>query len=133
MLFSNKHILHFEKILASKKIKLVIEENIFIFSNQLNKIKYQIPTDLIVTQSQKLSAIIQSKLQLNKKIFARKCVVKKITKAEACQFLDLYHLMNSTQSAYNYGLFSQDELLAVCSFSKGRKMFRLPQHLRSFE
>ena len=130
---SNKYLLRFKKILASKKIKLIIEGEKFIFSHQQKKIIYQIPPDLIVTQAQKLSAIIQSKLQLNKKIFARKCAVKKISKEEASDFLNLYHMMNSTQSAYNYALFLEDELLAVCSFSKGRKMNRLPEHLRSFE
>ena len=77
---SNKYLLRFKKILASKKIKLIIEGEKFIFSHQQKKIIYQIPPDLIVTQAQKLSAIIQSKLQLNKKIFARKCAVKKISK-----------------------------------------------------
>jgi hypothetical protein len=129
----NKYILRFEKILASKKIKLIVNEEEFVFSCQQKKVTYKIPLDLIVTQPQKLSAIIQSKLQLNKKVFARKCIVKKIAKAEACTFLDLYHMMNSTQSAFNYGLFLEEELLAVCSFSKGRKMNRLPEHLRSFE
>jgi len=41
--------------------------------------------------------------------------------------------MNSTQSAYNYGLFHNEELLAVGSFSKGRKMRRLQESQRSYE
>jgi hypothetical protein len=51
----------------------------------------------------------------------------------ANDFLDRYHLMNSTQSAFNYGLFHKDDLLAIASFSKGRKMNRLQTDERSFE
>jgi len=104
----SQYLPRFKKILALKKIKLTENNGQFIFSHQRSKIIFNIPFDLIATQSQKVSAIIQSKLQLNKKIFARKCEVKKIGKAEA-------------------------DILAVCSFSKGRKMNRLPEHLRSFE
>lgn len=129
----SQYLSRFKKLLAAKKIKLTVEDSNFIFSHQSKKVVYQIPFDLIATQAKKLSAIIQSKLQLNKKVFARKCTVKKISKEQASVFLDLYHIMNSTQSAYNYGLFLEDELLAVCSFSKGRKMIRLPEHLRSYE
>lgn len=81
----------------------------------------------------KLAAVISSKTGLNKTIFARNCEVKKIEKTVAEKFLDEYHLMNSTSSAYNYGLYFKNELLAVASFSKGRKMNRLPEDKRSFE
>ncbi|MGZ3919897.1 MAG: hypothetical protein ACXVNM_08060 [Bacteroidia bacterium] len=91
------------------------------------------PSDLLVTAPEKLVATIQSRLSLNKKVFARNCEVKRIEKGQAQEFLNKYHLMNSTQSASNYGLFLKDELLAVASFSKGRKMNRLPGNKRSFE
>lgn len=89
--------------------------------------------DYIVRFPEKMVAIVCSKLGLNKTIFARKCETKNITKITAEQFLNQYHLFGSTQSAYNYGLFSKDELIAVASFSKGRKMNRLEAHERSFE
>ncbi len=92
-----------------------------------------VPLDCLVSQPEKVGAIIQSKLGLNKRAFARNCEVKKLNKEEAKQFLEAYHLMNSTQSAFNYGLYHKGELLAVASFSKGRKMRRLQNDLRSFE
>src|SRR5690606_11613185 len=61
------------------------------------------------------------------------CESKKVNKGEAEQFLQTYHLMNSTQSASNYGLYYKGELMAVASFSKGRKMRRLTEDQRSFE
>ncbi len=91
------------------------------------------PFDLIVTSPVKLAAMVKSKLNLNKTVFARNCEIKKIDKQIAIQFLNKYHLMNSTQSAYNFGLVCQDELLALASFSKGRKMDRLSEDKRSFE
>jgi hypothetical protein len=91
------------------------------------------PIDYLVKQPEKIGAIIQSKLGLNQRIFARNCELKKVNKAEAEQFLKTYHLMNSTQSASNYGLYHKGELMAVASFSKGRKMRRLREDQRSFE
>lgn len=77
--------------------------------------------------------MLRSKFGLNKTIFARQCELKKIDKETANDFLNAYHLMNATQSAFNYGLFYKEELVAVASFSKGRKMNRLQEHERSFE
>jgi hypothetical protein len=77
--------------------------------------------------------MVQSNLGLNKTIFARNCAIKKILRKAAENFLEHYHLIGFTQSGFNYGLFYKDELVAVASFSKGRKMNRLPEGKRSFE
>jgi hypothetical protein len=137
----NKYILNFKKLLQKKGIDVIINGNSFICS--ANKKKYsfmvsqsekeEIPFDYLVTRSEKLVALIQSKLGLNKTVFARNCEVKKIDKETATDFLDKYHIINSTQSAFNYGLTYKNELLAMASFSKGRKMNRLPINKRSFE
>jgi len=92
-----------------------------------------IPLDYIVREPDKIVSLILSKLQLNQKIFARKCEVKKVDKETANHFLNHYHMMHATQSASNYGLYFANELLALASFSKGRKMNRLKEHERSFE
>ncbi len=92
-----------------------------------------IPIDYLVKSPVKVAAIIQSKLGLNIKVFGRNCEVKKINKKEANAFIDAYHLMNSTQSAFNAALYNKNELLAVASFSKGRKMRRLNENQRSYE
>jgi hypothetical protein len=89
--------------------------------------------DQLIREPKKIVSLICSQLKLNRTIFARKCELKKTEKKVAERFLNTYHLMNSTQSAYNYGLYYQNELMAIASFSKGRKMNRLKEHQRSFE
>ena len=60
-------------------------------------------------------------LQPKVKIQARKCEVKKIDKKEANEFLNLYHLQESTrQVEYAYGLFYKDKLVQVMTFGKPR-------------
>ena len=52
---------------------------------------------------------------------ARKCEVKEITKKEAKEFLDKYHIQGSTRSSlYAYGLFHEGELVQVMTFGKPR-------------
>jgi len=95
--------------------------------------KIALPIDYLVTQFDKVVYFIQSKLQMNKKIFARNCQIKKIDKTNADYFLDAYHFLNGVKGPFNYGLFFKEELLCVASFSKGRKMNRLSEQERSFE
>jgi hypothetical protein len=95
--------------------------------------KMVLPLDYLMTQPEKITAIVLSKLKLNKTVYARSCEIRKVDKKTAEDFLEYYHLFGSTQSAINLGLYSQDELLALTSFSKGRKMNRLHQDQRSFE
>lgn len=92
-----------------------------------------LPYDLLMSEPKKVAAILQSKMGLNQRVFARSCVVKRISNTEGEAFLKRYHLMGPTNCAWTFGLFKQSELLALASFSKGRKMRRLPAHLRSFE
>jgi hypothetical protein len=92
-----------------------------------------LPLDQLITSPKKIVSVVLSKLKLNKTVFARNCEVKKVERNEAENFLDTFHLMNSTQSAFNLGLFYRDELIGVASFSKGRKMNRLKENERSFE
>jgi len=128
-----KYLSNFKKLLEAKMISCSFKGEEIVCSSGKKSISFFPPLDLLVTAPEKLAAIVQSRLSLNKKVFARNCEVKRIDKTLAGEFLDKYHLMNSTVSAFNYGLFLKDELLAVASFSKGRKMNRLPQNKRSFE
>ena len=93
----------------------------------------QIPVDLAFTRKQKLIAIIQSKLHYTRTVYARDCIAKKIQASGAEAFLNEFHLMNHAKAAYHYGLFDTGELVAVATFSKGRKMNRLKKEERSFE
>lgn len=127
------YINNFRQLLAKKNIDCVVNKNEITCASGVKKISLLFPEDLLVTAPKKLAAIVQSRLSLNQRIFARNCEVKKIRKETAENFLNEYHLMNSTSSAYNYGLFFNEELVAAASFSKGRKMNRLQAHKRSFE
>ncbi|MDO8998275.1 MAG: hypothetical protein Q7W45_00810 [Bacteroidota bacterium] len=111
--------------------------NIYVGESQLSKknsanIIY-IPIDYIITRPTKIVSIVLSKLNLNKTIFARNCIIEKIDKTQAVNFFNSWHFFESTTSAYNYGLFYKEELIGAASFSKGRKMNRLPEGKQSFE
>jgi len=134
----NKQLLQFRKKLQSIGISSRTEGDVLIctYNNKSSNISFSDNSFTVyhlIKQPQKLVALIQSKLGMNERVFARNCHLKKIDKQTAENFFNLYHLMNSTGSAYNYGLYYKDELIAAASFSKGRKMNRLPQHQRSFE
>ena len=55
------------------------------------------------------------------RIFARKCVIKEINSKVLKSFLDENHLQGNVNSKYRYGLFYENELVAVMSFGKLRK------------
>lgn len=59
---------------------------------------------------------------LNAKIHARKCTVKRISKDVSAPFLNQNHLMGNVASGFQYGLFFEDDLIAVATFSKARTM-----------
>jgi hypothetical protein len=77
-------------------------------------------------------SIINSKLGLNKKVFGRNCEVKKVTKNEAETFLNQNHLLGYKSAYFKYALFCKQEMVAIATFSKGRKMNRLEANKRSF-
>ena len=123
------HSISFEA--ETKSLSFIIAGEDFIGGNVTgNKI---LPLDLLVTAPNKIAAMVLSRLGLNKVIFARKCEMKKVARDEAAQFIDTYHFLNYTASTLNFGLFLEQELLAIASFSSGRKMHRLPEYLRCFE
>lgn len=63
---------------------------------------------------------INSVLGNNKRIFARKCVIKKLENDEFNEFCDTYHIQGSIVTKYRYGLLYGDELMAVAGFGKSR-------------
>lgn len=119
----------------------VYKENAFslynvITDNDIDKedvLDIHLAQDQLARRETQIFSIIRSKLHLNKKVFARKCVVEKINATYARLFLNAHHLMEYATAAFHYGIFLNDELIAVAAFSKGRKMNRLPSYLRSFE
>lgn len=63
---------------------------------------------------------IRSILGVNKRIFARECVVKGLSFNESHDFLDANHLQGRDNSKHHYGLYFEEELVAVMTFSKPR-------------
>lgn len=78
-------------------------------------------------------AIINTKLGNNQRIFARNCDVQKVNKQMAETFLNENYLYGYKTAYYKYALFFQNEIIAMATFSKGRKMNRLSEEKRSFE
>ena len=64
---------------------------------------------------------LKSKLGLNDKIYARKCVLKNIDGHIAKSFLDENHLQKYCPSSINLGLFYNNELVSIATFIQKRK------------
>ena len=65
-------------------------------------------------------SMINTKLNLNKKIYARKCKIKELKSQETKEFLDYNHIQGYVSSKVNLGLYFEDELVSVMTFSKPR-------------
>lgn len=102
---------------------------IVVFNNQT----YSFWIDDWVYKNSIVIAIIQSITGNNTRVFARKCEVKKIDKKLAEIFLNENHLHGFKNAYYKYALINNNEIVAMATFSKGRKMNRLTANERSFE
>lgn len=68
-----------------------------------------------------VKSIIKNKLGIvDKKIYARKCVIKEITSKESKNFLESNHIQGGVNSSVKIGLFYYDEMVSLMTFSKGR-------------
>jgi len=56
----------------------------------------------------------------NKRVYARKTEVKRITVEESRKFHNEHHMHGFIPARYHYGLFNQGELVMACSFGKSR-------------
>lgn len=119
------------KLVSSKEevFLRIITDEIFVHEN--NYISIQ--PFVLKHQTDKLFYIFCSKLKVNTTVFARKCLVKSVSKEDAKIFLEKYHLLGNCSSAYQLGLYNSSTLVALATFSKGRKMDRLQEDKRSFE
>jgi len=68
-----------------------------------------------------VKSILKNKLNLiTNKIYSRKCIVKEIDNKLCKTFLDENHIQGNVNSKIKLGLFYNDELVSVMTFSKGR-------------
>lgn len=63
---------------------------------------------------------LSSLFHKNHTIYARKCIVKEISYSTAEKFLNINHIQGTCKSKRNFGLFYNDELVAVMTFGKSR-------------
>jgi len=119
------------KVTANKKTFYFLAINSLVLIDDDNSII--IHEDVWHNKQNQVKSRIHSLLGLNKKIHARLCKIKNISAVETKLFLDENHTQGYCASAYKYGLFYNEELIAVATFSKGRRMNRLLAHQRSFE
>lgn len=64
---------------------------------------------------------LKSILNLNEKIFARKCLIKELDNEEYINFLKNNHIQGQIYAKYKIGLYHNNKLKAVMSFGKLRK------------
>ena len=65
-------------------------------------------------------SMINNRLGLNERIYARKCIIKELKSTEIKDFLNNNHLQGFINSSINLGLYYNDELVSVMTFSKPR-------------
>lgn len=78
--------------------------------------------DVWLSRPNQVLSRIKSLLGLNLRIHGRKTKVEKVTKPVADAFLQTNHLQGAVNSRYKLGLFLNEELVAVATFSALRKM-----------
>ena len=77
----------------------------------------------------KIKMYLKSVLTDQKKIFARKCELKKIDRDMADGFIDKYHIQGrSNTGRIAYGLFYENDLTSVMTFDKLRMSRTAPRH-----
>ncbi len=89
--------------------------------------------DLWITKEELCASKIGWLCKYQNTIHAKNCVSKKILKLDACKFLEKNHLMGFAKAGSHYALIENKIIVAVASFSKGRKMNDLPEYKKSFE
>lgn len=65
-------------------------------------------------------SVIQNKLGLSERLYARNCTVKTVSSSEAALFTSRTHLQGHSNASKYYGLFYKDSLVALASMTKSR-------------
>lgn len=80
----------------------------------------QFTDDEIYNKKDICVSMVKNSLGLNKKIYARKTVIKELTNKEAFSFCENNHLAGAVKSSISFGLFYENELVQVMTFSRTR-------------
>jgi hypothetical protein len=76
---------------------------------------------------------LKSLLGLNYRIHGRKTILRRVSRTESDTFFNLNHLQGTAKARHLYGLFYNDEIVAVAGFSGTRLMPREGENYRSAE
>jgi len=96
-----------------KKTKLCSDKNIklfHIFENEWSNL----------TKRDIWCSMITNALCASKRIYARKCIIKEISYNIAKKFQEEHHLQGITNASVRLGLYYQEEIVALMTFSKSR-------------
>jgi hypothetical protein len=85
--------------------------------------KFIVYEDWWVRKPEIIKSKIKSILGISKKINGRQCIILKIPKPIADTFLEENHMYGSTNSKIKYGLYYNNELIAVATFA-GQRQFK---------
>lgn len=102
-----------EKDYHFKKSEAAAKEGIFLY--HIFEYEWNDPIKKEIIKSNILSL-----LGCSKKIYARKCFIKDVATSESAKFLQENHLQGYCVASVTYGLYYEDELVALMSFSKAR-------------
>ena len=101
-----------EKNYHQEKSLYAVNENIFIY--HIFEYEWKEKKGKIINQLNNLLGFNQ------KKIYARKCVIKEIDNKEKSEFLELNHLQGNDTSSVKLGLYYDNELVSLMTFCKPR-------------
>lgn len=97
---------HLEKTIAAKEHGI---ELIHIFEDEW------------VYKSEIVKSIILNKLKyITSRVNGRKCIIKEVNSSDCKKFLEENHIQGNVKSSIRLGLYHENELVSLMSFSKGR-------------
>lgn len=92
------------------KSKLAEENDVFLY--HIFEYEWETRKNQILNQLRNLLGINVGK------IYARKCILKEVSKKDKKEFLELNHLQGNDHSSIYYGLYYDDKLVSLMTFSK---------------
>jgi len=93
-----------------------------IISEQKNIKLIQIFEDELLLKKEITFSRLSSLLNLNEKIFARKCLLKEVSKKTSKVFLDENHIQGNSIDKFRFGLYFNNKLVSLMTFGKKRKV-----------
>jgi hypothetical protein len=97
---------HFEKLMIATNVKIKLLQ---IFEDEL-----LLKKEIVFSRIKNILGITENK------IFARKCVIKEISKTDSKIFLEKNHLQGDSVDKVRLGLYLNDKLITVITFGKKR-------------